>query len=145
MKFRFSRAAIFLFATALLAQSSGVFGTWRTPSGSVIRVQHCGALICLQVVAPPSNVPTTDIHNPDPSLRGRVICGLMIGSGFALIDANHASGGTLYDPKTGKTYRGGMTVEGSRLHLRGYVGIPLFGASQTWTREAAPVKPCSAK
>lgn len=97
------------------------------------------------MAAPPSNVPATDIHNPTPALRGRAICGLVIGRGFSLTDANHASGGTLYDPRTGKTYRGGMTMEGNRLHLRGYIGIPLFGASQTWTRETAPVKPCSGK
>lgn len=143
-------AALFLLAAALAtpalaANSAGVFGEWRTPSGSTIRIEHCGAHVCLQVAALPPDVPSTDIHNPNAALRGRALCGLVIGSGFVLTDGNHASGGTLYDPKTGKTYRGGMTMEGSRLHLRGYIGIPLFGASQTWTRVTAPVKPCGGK
>lgn len=146
MKLPFPAAVLFLFVTAALsAQSTGMFGDWLTPNGSVIHVEHCGDRVCLQAAAPPPNVPTNDIHNPDPALRGRAVCGMVIGKGFALNDADHASGGTLYDPRTGKTYHGGMTLEGTKLHLRGYVGIPLFGASQTWTRFTQPVKPCSEK
>jgi len=134
-----------LVAIGLGAQSTGVLGNWRTPAGSTVRIEHCGTHVCLQIAALPPDIPTTDIHNPDPALRSRAICGLEIGSGFTLTDADHASGGTLYDPKTGKTYRGGMGIEGAVLHLRGYVGIPLFGASQTWTRVMQPVKPCNAR
>ena len=68
---------------------------------------------------------------------------LTIGQGFQLTDPTHAEGGTLYDPKTGKTYRGAMKAEGDELDLRGYVGIKLFGESQTWKRVAHPPAPCS--
>jgi uncharacterized protein (DUF2147 family) len=86
---------------------------------------------------------TTDFHNPDTALRNRSLCGLQIGSRFTLTDSSHAEGGTLYDPKSGKTYRGNLTAEGSTLHLRGYVGIPLLGASQEWSRPEGPVTPCT--
>lgn len=150
MKHRFPLAVLHAFVAvlsvaALSAQSAGLFGDWHTPNGSVIRIRHCGAEVCLQVVAPPAGVPATDIHNPNPALHGRAICGLDIGNGFTLTDADHATGGTLYDPRTGKTYRGGMTLEGAKLHLRGYVGVPLLGATQTWTRITQPVKMCSAQ
>lgn len=90
-------------------------------------------------------VPTTDIHNPNAALRGRALCGLKIGSSFTLNNANHATNGTLYDPRYGKTYHGTMTADGSRLHLRGYVGIPLFGASEIWIRTPAPNSSCPAR
>lgn len=128
---------------AIVAAPVGVLGDWKEPGGSVIRVAPCNAGICLWLVAISRTAPaSTDIHNPDPSQRNRSLCGLKIGSGFSSRDADHAAGGTLYDPKSGKTYRGQMTVIGGTLELRGYVGIPLFGRSEAWTRPSEPVKPC---
>jgi uncharacterized protein (DUF2147 family) len=128
--------------------NSGVLGDWQDPTGSVIHIERCGAQVCLWLVAlSPSAPATTDIHNPDPALRSRALCGLKIGAGFTLRDPGHASGGSLYDPKTGKTYRGTINAvgnaEGTKLELRGYVGIPLFGATQTWATPTAPTKPCA--
>jgi uncharacterized protein (DUF2147 family) len=120
----------------------GVFGDWKTPSGSVIRVDHCGGDVCLQVVQLPSHAPaTTDINNPDASQRQRPLCGLTVGSGFHQDDDVHLSGGHLYDPKSGNDYKGTITAEGDTLRLRGYIGIPLFGRSETWKR-IAPVPGC---
>lgn len=137
-------AMLLLASLRLGAQPSGVVGDWKDPTGSVIRISECGARLCLHIVFLSPEAPAaTDVHNPEPGERHRALCGLEIGSGFALHDADHAAGGTLYDPKSGKTYRGSMTAEGAKLELRGYVGIPLFGESQTWTRVAAPVKACA--
>jgi uncharacterized protein (DUF2147 family) len=149
IKLKLACAGAFLLAAlALSAQTSevnsGILGDWQDPTGSVIHIGHCSAEVCLWLVALSPTAPATkDIHNPDPALRTRALCGLKIGAGFILRDPDHASGGTLYDPKTGKTYHGAMSAEGARLDLRGYVGIPLFGESQTWTRATAPAKPCS--
>ena len=45
-------------------------------------------------------------------------------------------GGEILDPNNGKTYKVRMTpVEGGKnLEVRGYVGMPLLGRTQTWTR-----------
>jgi len=56
---------------------------------------------------------TTDIHNPDATLRARSLCALELGSRFHPSDATHASGGTIYDPKSGNTYRGQMLWKGT--------------------------------
>jgi uncharacterized protein (DUF2147 family) len=137
-------ALLFLASCKGAAQRSGVAGDWRDPTGSIIRIASCGPQVCLWIVfLSPHAQSTTDVHNPEPGQRNRALCGLKIGDGFTLRDADHAAGGTLYDPKSGKTYRGAMTAEGSKLELRGYVGIPLFGASQTWTRVTEPVKACA--
>ena len=47
-------------------------------------------------------------------------------------------GGWAYDPDGGSTYSGQMELaDPNTLKLRGYVGIPLFGRTETWTRESA--------
>ncbi len=138
-------ATLLIAPIALCSQENGVLGNWKDPTGSVIRIGQCGAQVCLWIASLSSSAPsTTDIHNPQPGERKRALCGLQIGSGFTLRDSNHAAGGTLYDPKTGKTYHGAMTAEDAKLQLRGYVGIPLFGESQTWTRTTEPPNACTA-
>lgn len=123
-----------IFAAALAAPT-GVIGNWATPEGSVVNIAPCGPEICLTVVkVTPRATETTDNQNPDRSLRARSLCGLRIGSGFHPEGANAATGGHLYDPKTGKTYSGKFELEGESLRLRGYVGISLFGRSEVWQR-----------
>ena len=45
---------------------------------------------------------------------------------------NEFSGGTITDPKNGKTYKCTITREGNKLLVRGYVGFSLIGRTQTW-------------
>ena len=136
---------LFLFAGLASAQSGGVLGDWKTKAGSIVRVERCGAEVCMRIAEVlNTGGDTTDLHNPDPTLHTRPLCGLEVGKGFSLTDPDHAAGGTLYDPKSGKTYRGQMSSDGAMLHLRGYVGIPLFGASENWTRADGTVKTCDA-
>ncbi|MBX3708889.1 MAG: DUF2147 domain-containing protein [Gammaproteobacteria bacterium] len=54
-------------------------------------------------------------------------------------DVHHPSlwtDGQILDPMNGKTYRCymQMTDNGQKLNVRGYIGITLFGRSQTWLR-----------
>jgi uncharacterized protein (DUF2147 family) len=45
-------------------------------------------------------------------------------------------GGKIIDPKNGKSYHCKITLEGKdKLVVRGYIGISLFGRSQTWIRQ----------
>jgi uncharacterized protein (DUF2147 family) len=44
-------------------------------------------------------------------------------------------GGKIVDPKNGKSYHCKIALDGhDKLIVRGYIGIPLFGRSQTWIR-----------
>lgn len=47
---------------------------------------------------------------------------------------NEWSGGEILDPQSGKTYHCKIQVNGQKLIVRGYIGMPLFGRSQTWVR-----------
>ena len=42
--------------------------------------------------------------------------------------------GTIYDPKNGKTYSCYMTLDGTKLNVRGYVGVSMIGRTSVWTR-----------
>ena len=133
-----------VFACVAGAQTDRITGQWTEPTGSVIRVDRCGSQICMWVVAVSPRAPAkVDINNPDSQKRNRRLCGLQIGSSFVPRSPLEAKNGTLYDPKSGKTYHGQIKLNGNKLELRGYVGFPLFGETQIWTRPNAPVKPCT--
>lgn len=76
----------------------------------------------------------TDINNPDEALQSRQLMGLNLLQGFVYDDQSWEDG-TIYDPKNGKTYSCIIEMQDdSTLEVRGYVGIPMFGRTVTWTR-----------
>ncbi|MGO4379268.1 DUF2147 domain-containing protein [Pseudoduganella sp. RAF53_2] len=52
-------------------------------------------------------------------------------------DGDEYNGGEILDPNNGKVYRSKLKVAdgGKKLEVRGYIGVPLLGRSQTWVRE----------
>jgi len=77
-----------------------------------------------------------DFRNPDPALRGRKILGMVFLYDFKpTSDPDAFEDGSVYNAEDGKTYRASIALQpDGRLRLRGYVGIPLFGRSEIWTR-----------
>lgn len=63
--------------------------------------------------------------------KGKPILGLEIIRGLVK-DGDEFSGGTITDPKSGKTYKCTITRDGDKLNVRGYVGLSAFGRTQTW-------------
>ena len=61
--------------------------------------------------------------------------GLTILTGMKKV-GDHWGGGQIVDPKSGSTYRCKMTLVegGTRLDVRGFIGVSLFGRTQTWQR-----------
>ena len=69
-------------------------------------------------------------------LRGKPIRGMRILEGLRLV-GDWWEGGTILDPNNGKSYRSQLrTVEGGgKLEVRGYIGMPILGRTQTWVRQ----------
>jgi uncharacterized protein (DUF2147 family) len=66
--------------------------------------------------------------------KNKPILGLIIIKGLTK-KGDTFEGGKILDPKNGKSYHCKITLEGKdKLVVRGYIGIPLIGRSQTWIR-----------
>jgi uncharacterized protein (DUF2147 family) len=52
-------------------------------------------------------------------------------------DGDGWAGGSILDPKNGKIYNAKMALQdgGKALRVRGFIGTPLLGRSQTWLRQ----------
>ena len=68
--------------------------------------------------------------------KGQKIIGMTIVKGLKEKNGVY-QGGEILDPDNGKTYKCKMKLDetGNKLEVRGFIGVSLFGRSQTWTRE----------
>lgn len=141
---------MFLCASVVGAgEREAVLGFWLTPpdaknGAAIVEIRQKGEALSGRLVwlekplyppgDPAAGKPKVDRENPDPNLRTRPVLGLEILTGFRW-DGKRWVDGEIYDPVTGNTYRATITLEGQdRLRLRGYVGIPLLGRTEVWTR-----------
>lgn len=140
--------AIMCSTQVLASGTDEILGLWNNEEKSArIEMFRCGEGYCGKIVElkeqnyPEGSTdgipgtPKVDHHNPDPAKRTVPVLGLQIVNDMRPTDSGKWSGGTVYDPKNGKTYKGKLTlVAPERLELRGYIGIPLIGRTTTWTR-----------
>ncbi|QOD61563.1 DUF2147 domain-containing protein [Polaribacter haliotis] len=117
-----------------------IFGKWnsRTDEGvvdSVLEIYEKEGKAFAKVV---------EIMNPDRKdarcvdcegeFKNKPILGLDILSGLEK-DDDEWSGGTIIDPRNGKTYKCYIElVKPNKLKLRGYIGVSLFGKTAYWER-----------
>lgn len=128
------------FAAAAYADRATVAGTWLSADGDgLIEIRIDGDGLSGTILGSPNedpDRPDTDIHNPDPALREQALIGLNIFSGFSYDGDGAWSGGFIYDPNSGKTYRAKLKLTSQdTLKLRGFIGISILGRTETWTRQ----------
>jgi len=68
--------------------------------------------------------------------RNQPVVGMVFMTGLTP-DGDGWGGGEILDPDNGKVYRSRITLAdgGKQLHVRGYIGVPMLGRSQTWIRQ----------
>ena len=133
-------------APAGAVEPDSIIGLWTTPDKSAkFEIYRCGSLYCGKISwlrepnYPPTDkkmpdTPKMDSNNPNPALRNRTLAGLPFISGFSYEGDNFWKG-MIYNPEDGGTYRCNFSMAGDNLlKVRGYIGIPLLGKTQTWTR-----------
>ncbi len=129
------------------AGADSVIGFWKTQDNDALfEIYACGSLYCGKISSleepnyPPTDKqmpgkPKVDINNPDAALRNQPLVGLPLISGFHY-EGDNSWKGMIYNPEDGMTYRCNFSMDGeNRLKVRGYIGIPLLGRTQVWTRE----------
>ncbi|MET3536477.1 DUF2147 domain-containing protein [Chryseobacterium limigenitum] len=128
--------AFSLFGVLSFAQ---IEGKWKTvddetkQAKSIVEIykkgdQYYGKVSQLLIKpANPNCVDCKDDRKNKPILGMEIIRGLKK-------DGDEFSGGTITDPKTGKTYKCTITRKGDQLNVRGYIGISLMGRTQTWQK-----------
>ena len=134
--------AALLAGAPALAASDPVFGVWLTQAkNGRVRIAPCAAdpaLTCgttLWARGPNGEDGRTqpDTHNPDPALRGQMIVGLQVITGFRRDSSGGWTGGRIYDPSDGRTYKAKMVAApDGTLKVSGCVLF--FCQAQTWTR-----------
>ena len=133
----------FIFATLLplapVVAAQDILGLWDAGESDV-EIYACGDKLCGRIAAldeplDANGNPKLDKNNPDEALKSRPVLGMDLVAGFSPTGEGKWGGGTIYDPRDGKTYQCVMTLKkDGTLEVRGYVGIALFGKSVVWTR-----------
>lgn len=117
-----------------------ILGKWINSTGEAhVEItkksdKYFGKIVWLKETKDDKGIVKTDLKNPDTNLKTRPILGLEILKDFVFTGSKWTDG-TIYDPKSGKTYSCNMTLKDSgQLNMRGYVGISLIGRSEVWKR-----------
>lgn len=122
---------------AIAADGDTAVGLWRTPAknGSV-EIVRCGASLCGKLKSSENlrkNPELKDVNNKDTAKRDRRLKDLQILGGFKL-EKGTWTGGTIYNPEDGGTYKATITPAGAdTIKLKGCIVWPLC-KTQTWTR-----------
>ncbi|MBI4594802.1 MAG: DUF2147 domain-containing protein [Candidatus Tectomicrobia bacterium] len=141
---------VFITSMSMAADQELILGLWHTPDkDSKIEIFICGDYYCGRIAwlqepdYPPDDKggmagkPQIDRNNPDPHLRTRPLINLNILEGFIYMGDNLWAKGNIYNPEDGQFYKGKMKLATpSRLEVRGFIGISLFGGTSVWTRES---------
>ncbi|HYD96692.1 MAG TPA: DUF2147 domain-containing protein [Noviherbaspirillum sp.] len=131
-------------ATAAWAQDASPVGVWRTidESGkakSLVRISESNGELrgkIEKLFREPGEDPNPKCEKCEGSLKDQPVIGMTIITGMKK-DGSEYNGGQILDPNNGKIYKSKMSVTegGKKLDVRGYIGVPMLGRTQTWVRE----------
>lgn len=140
---------LFSASYALAAETPDPTGLWLTENKrAVVKIDRCGNSICGNIAWIIEGGMQKDIKNPDPAKRDTPMCGLPILYNFVQNPKNAKvwESGHIYKADEGDTYNATVSVTSpNELYLRGYIGIPLIGKTQTWTKVSAKDYPACKK
>lgn len=138
-------AIVMMWVSAASAQkfnADDLIGVWE-PSHGKGRVKiekfgdkYYGKVVWLrEPLDPETQQKKVDKNNPDPSLRNRSRLGLRVLKDFSYTGEGFWDDGTIYDPESGTLYSCNITMKDKNtLDIRGYVGVSMFGRTDTWKR-----------
>ena len=137
-------------AVATLAWSAGALaqatpvGLWKTiddetkQERSLVRIAETGGVLSgrIEKITDPTKQDAR-CDKCEGAKKDQRVVGMTILEGVKRHGgADHWEGGTILDPNNGKVYKVRLTPKdgGKQLDVRGYIGAPLLGRTQTWMR-----------
>ncbi len=116
------------------SQAAGTpIGSWTTPAPNVgvVQIIACGTGLCGKIVGTVLATPTS--QGPQ-TWQGQPQCGFTFLRVAAVAGSDPMTWhGSITDPRDGSVYSAKIWLtDAGQLRLRGYIGIPLFGETETW-------------
>ncbi len=144
MKTVLAAAALTLFASAALAQATPV-GVWKTIDDKTkaeraqIRITESNGVLSgkIEKLLAPDAKQDAVCDKCSDDRKDKPIVGMEILRGVKKAGSDNLwDGGTILDAAEGKVYKVRLSPAdgGKKLEVRGYVGMPMLGRTQTWIR-----------
>ena len=131
-----------------------ILGNWKPSNGrSVVKVyrgaggdedanKFYGKIVWLKETKDADGNPRTDINNPEDDLKSKPLKGLVIIKDLEFVEVDGkvvtwGGDGTIYDPNNGSEYSFEANIDKKNKNVmngRGYIGVSLFGRTDTWSR-----------
>lgn len=146
MKKLLAAAAALMVSGVAFAQNATPVGLWKSVDEkskvekSLVRITETGGVISgkIEKLLDPAVKPDAVCDECSGDLKGKPVVGLTIINGAKKNpdEAAQWDGGTVLDPGNGKTYKLRLrpSADNKKLEVRGYIGTPMIGRSQTWVR-----------
>ena len=134
------------FFAALAHAQATPAGMWKTidddgkEETSLIRISEAGGVFTgrLEKLLRPGAKTDTVCDKCTDDRKDKPIVGMTLISGVKQSESDKTrwDGGEILDPNNGKTYKVRLTLgeAGKTLKVRGYIGTPMLGRTQTWLR-----------
>jgi uncharacterized protein (DUF2147 family) len=131
---------LFMFAQETKS-NDGIIGVWWTAGKEstveIYKVENefQGKITWLKTPLDENGNIKTDPKNPKPELRSRKRLGMVVLTNLIAKGENNWTKGTIYDPKSGNTYKCSIKLkDNNTMLLRGFIGVSLLGRTETWLR-----------
>jgi uncharacterized protein (DUF2147 family) len=129
-----------LFISTISFGQNQIIGKWLTQDkdGYVelyqLKGKYFGKIVWIKSPNNDKGKPKVDDKNPNPALRNTAVLGLVFLKDFVYSASDKEwTNGTIYDPKSGKTYKSTVWLEDNNtLNVRGYWGF--IYSTSVWTR-----------
>ncbi len=135
-----------MFAAGIaLAQSATPAGVWKTVDDntrkekSLVRIVETNGVFSGKVerVVDPDSPKDAVCKECTDERKDQPVVGMTIIRNVKATDEKGVfAGGDILDPNNGKVYKVKLTLteNGNKLDVRGYIGMPILGRTQTWIR-----------
>lgn len=127
-------------AQQLSPKLQNAIGNWQiinsdgTPGGKAVTFLKDGKLFGKVTEIKPGRSPHDVCNKCSGEYKDQLILGMIFMRNFHP-DGDDWVGGTVVDPENGKEYQGKIWAVGKdSLHMRGFIGISLFGRTEVWSR-----------